>query len=301
MVIDKVGPIKNGFYALGHASVPVYLMDGKFPALFDAGFVGLSHLYIQAIKEVLGERTPVYLFLTHAHWDHIGSAGIFKRTWPDMKIVASRITREILARPGVIDRVISLNQQALDALREWGVTPFYEGPFIPFEIDEILGSSKSYPVASDATVEWFASPGHTRDFTVYWIPEKGILIASEAAGCDNVPEFLVDYDVYEGGIKKFIDLDPRVLCTGHLLVLTGSDVREYLTRSWETAEEYRRFVEERLERGESVDEIIEQIKGIDWDEKPFPKQPLEAYLLNTRQRVLTLKERWEKGLSNRKS
>ena len=301
MIIDKVGYIENGFYALGHPSVPVYLMDGEFPALFDAGFVGLSELYIRAVKEVLGERSPAYLFITHAHWDHIGSAGIFKETWPEMKIVASRGTREILSRPGVLDRVVALNRRALEALREWGVTPFYEGPFVPFKIDEVLAPSKAYAVADDITVEWFASPGHTRDFTVYWIPEIRILIASEAVGCDDVPEFLVDYDTYVGDIKKFMAFEPRVLCAGHLLVLTGKDAGEYLSRSLETAETYRRFVEERLERGELVEEIVARIKRAEWDKKAFPKQPLEAYLINTRQRVITLKERWEERSSNRKS
>ena len=123
-----------------------------------------------------------------------------------MKIVVSRETREILSRPGVLDRVVALNHQALEALREWGVIPFYEGPFIPFEIDEVLVPSRSYTVAGDTTVEWFPSPGHTRDFTVYWIPERRILVASEAAGCDNVPEFLVDYDTYVEDIKKSMDI-----------------------------------------------------------------------------------------------
>jgi hypothetical protein len=70
-------------------------------------------------------------------------------------------------------------------------------------------------------------------------------------------------------------------------------VREYLSRSLETAETYRRFVGGHLERGESVEEIVERIKRVEWDKKAFPKQPLEAYLINTRQRVITLKERWE--------
>ncbi len=296
MIIENVGRIVDGFYALGHPSVPVYLMDGVFPALFDAGFVGLSHLYLRAIREVLGDRSPAYLFLTHAHWDHVGSAGIFKETWPEVRIVASRKTQEILAKPGVINRVVTLNRQALDALRQWGETPS-EKPFVPFGIDEALVPLKSYKIDEEVTVEGIPSPGHTRDFTVYWMPEKKILVASEAVGCNEVPEFLVDYDTYVEDIKKFIEMNPRVLCTGHMLVVTGDDVRDYLEQAWKIAVNYKDFVEDMLVKGASVEEIVQAIKKREWDRRPFPKQPLEAYLMNTRQRVLVLKSRWERRFS----
>ncbi len=302
MIIEDVGQIEDGFYALGHPSVPVYLMDGRFPALFDAGFTALANLYIQAIKGVLGERAPAFLFLTHAHWDHIGAAGIFKETWPEMKIVASEKTREIISKPSVVERVDSLNREALGALRDWGVALLHRGAFVPFMVDEILVPWKSYQVGENVTIQGFPSPGHTRDFVVYWIPERKILIASEAVGCDDVPEFLVDYDTYVRDIKRFMKMAPRVLCTGHQRVVTGEDVRHYLGNALQTAENYRCFVERYLEAGESVEEISERVKRMEWDRKTFPKQPLEPYIINTRQRVLTLKERWERrGVTNSKA
>jgi glyoxylase-like metal-dependent hydrolase (beta-lactamase superfamily II) len=269
----------------------------KFPALFDAGFTGLANAYVQAIKSVLGERRPAYLFITHAHWDHIGSAGIFKRIWPEMKIVASKESRKILLKPSVIERVISLNKEALKALEEWGMLPYSEVVFESFEIDEILNPDESYGLDEDLTVQGFPSPGHTRDFVTYWIPKRRILIASEAVGCDNTPEFLVDYDIYIRDIQRFMAMNPRVLCTGHQLVLTGEDVQVYLKRAWEIAENYRKRVERFLEDGKDVEEIVEAIKQWEWDPKPFPKQPLETYLMNTRQRVVVLKKRWEARFS----
>ncbi len=293
MIIDRTGKVGEDFYVLGHASVPVYLLNGVCPTLFDAGFTGLADLYIQAIKVVLGGRKPAFLFLTHAHWDHIGSAGLFKETWPDMKIVASQKTREILSKPSAVERVVSLNREALGALRDWGVTSLCEEPFVPFAIDETLVPWKPYDVDDGVTVQGFPSPGHTRDFTVYWTPERKILIASEAAGCDDVPEFIVNYDAYIEGIETFIRLGAQILCTGHKLVLTGEHVSKYLEHIREVAESYRLFVEELLEQGKSIEEIANHIKQREWEQKSFPKQPLIAYMMNTKRRILTLKERWE--------
>ena len=294
MRIDWVGHIGEGFYALGHPSVPVYLMDGTYPALFDAGFTGLAKVYLKSIKEILEERSPAFLFLTHAHWDHVGSAGFFKKEWPDLKVVASPESRALLHKPSVLETVGRLNQKALEALHKWGVSTLNERPFVSFEIDEIVTPGKKFFLSENISVLGRPSPGHTRDFTVYWIPEKRILIASEAAGCDGVPEFLVDYDIYLKDIEYFVQLNAEVLCTGHKLVITGEDVRPYLKEAYETAEKYRERVEALLSKGKSINAVVEVLKCLEWVPKPFPKQPLSTYLMNTETRVRALKKRWEK-------
>ncbi len=290
MIINWTGQIENDFYALGHPSVPVYLMDGENPALFDAGFTGLAELYLREIKNVLGTRTPVYLFLTHAHWDHVGSAGVFKRAWPNLKIIASQETKNLLSKPSVIHRITQLNREGLTSLREWKVNPLYEKPFLPFEIDEVLSQERPFRVGRDIVVTGISSPGHTRDFSVYVIPEKKLMIASEAVGCNEVPEFLVDYNAYLKGIKLFMAMNPKILCTGHMLVLTGEDVQPYLKEALKIARTFQHLVKKSLMEGKAEDEIVVEIKKREWDPKPFPKQPLRTYLMNTKQRVKLLKK-----------
>ena len=85
MIISRTGKIARDFYVLGHSSVPVYLLDGPNPVLFDAGFSGLAFEYEKGIRDIIGSRSPSLLFLTHSHWDHIGSVAHFKRCWPGLK------------------------------------------------------------------------------------------------------------------------------------------------------------------------------------------------------------------------
>ena len=110
MRIEWTGKIANGFYVLGHSAVPIFLLDGSTPVLFDAGFTGLSHVYEREIKNILGARSPAFLFLTHSHWDHVGAASYLKQVWPQMKIAASVKFSEILARTGAIAQIKLLNQ-----------------------------------------------------------------------------------------------------------------------------------------------------------------------------------------------
>jgi len=126
--------------------------------------------------------------------------------------------------------------------------------------------------------------------------EIKILVAAEAAGCDGVCEFLVDYDAYRNSLEAISRLDVEILCTGHNLVLTGSDAGEYIRQSLDHATEYVDMVERFLrEEKRDIDHTIARVKAAEWDLRPLPKQPERAYLMNTKARVKTLLERMKKA------
>ncbi len=295
MRIDWTGKIIDEFYVLGHASVPVYLLDGPFPALFDAGFTSLAQVYEKGIREVLGTRSPSYLFLTHAHWDHIGSAAYFKSVWPQLQIVGSQRARDIVTQSKVVRRIRAFNQDAIGALRSWGVPQVYEEKFEPPAFDQVINPGQTIELGPGLSVSAIPTPGHTWDFLSYWVPEKKILVASEAAGCDGVSEFLVDYDAYRTSLETISQLDVEVLCTGHHMVLTGADAGKHLLNSLDQAADYVAMVERfLLEEDRDVDRVVQRIKVREWDPKPLPKQPERAYVINTKARVQTLLKRMEK-------
>ena len=295
MRIDWTGKIIDGFYVLGHASVPVYLLDGPFPALFDAGFTGLARVYEKGILEVLGTRPPSYLFLTHAHWDHIGSAAYFKSVWPQLQIAGSKRARDIVTQPKALRWIRELNQNAIGTLKTWGVPQVYEEMFEPPTFDQVMNPGQAIELGPELSVNVIPTPGHTWDFLSYWVPEKKILVASEAAGCDNVSEFLVDYDVYKTSLETLSQLDVEVLCTGHHMVLTGADARKHLLDSFDQAADYVARVERfLLDEDGDVDRVVQRVKTQEWDPKPLPKQPEKAYLMNTKARVQTVLKRMVK-------
>lgn len=290
MRIERTGNIADGFYVLGHSAAPVFLLDGPAPVLFDGGFTGLTHQYKRDIKKILGQRSPAFLFLTHSHWDHVGAVAHLKQAWPEMKIAGSSASSEILARAGAISQIKKLNHRAFEVLRSWGITEIYEGEFEPFVFDVALKHGETIKIHQDLTVESIPAPGHTWDGVAYWIRERKILIAGEATGCDGVCEFSVDHEAYLNSLMALSALDVQILCIAHRLVFTGSDVKNHMTRSINQVPEYVNQVKQYLreEKGD-VDRVVARVKGAEWDKKSLPKQPLEAYLLNTKTRVKTVK------------
>ena len=308
MRIKRTGKIADDFYALGNHAVPVYLLDGQMPVLFEAGFTSLALLYEKEIKEILGNRSPYYLFLSHSHFDHIGAAHYLKSVWPEMKIAGSGRIGEVLARPNALELIIKLNKEAIQAAQSWGVTWIYEKPFSPFDLDFTVSSGQVIDLGENSSVKVIHTPGHTWDFMSYWLPEMKILVASEAVGCDDghgniVTEFLVDYDQYRKSLEKLTKLDVEILCPGHNVILTGPDSKDYMRSSLRQAADYVSMVEGflRSEQG-NIKRVVSRVKAWQWDPKPLPKQPETAYLLNTQTRVKKIWERMQKrGRENQKT
>lgn len=297
MKYTRTGKIADDFHVVGNAEYPVYLLDGPVPALFDAGLTALGLTYEEGLRKVLGDRTPGYLFLTHSHFDHIGAAAYLKAVYPAMKIAGSQRTEEILGRDKAVQLIRSLNQEAGGSLKSVNQGSVYEGPFEPFDLDLKLNGGETIELDPDCHVEVMNTPGHTWDFMSYWVPEKRLLIASEAVGCGDgsgyiCSEFLVDYDVYVSSLFGLSQLEANVLCQGHRLVMTGTDAQEHMHRALEQAPRFLAMVEKFLEEEQGdMERTVARVKAVEWDPKPWPKQTETAYLLNTRIRVSAIHRR----------
>ena len=172
-----------------------------------------------------------------------------------------------------------------------GIYNLNETPFEPFELDILVKPDQQIPLSADQSLIALNTPGHTWDFISYWIPEKKILVASEAVAIreDNgyiQSEFLVDADVYLESLDKLESLGATIVCSGHYAVFTNSVnvTHDYLNMT------QRFFICEKND----IDRVISRVKAVEWGNRPWPKQPESAYILNTRQRVKTICERMKK-------
>lgn len=300
MIIQETGKIGEDFYVIGSAALPVYLLDGPVPVLFDAGMTAGAFLYEAGIKEILGEREPKFLFLTHSHFDHVGSVSHFKEVWPDLKIGGSVRCSEILLKPKAVQLMRDLNFEGTKNIKKMGLAPINEKGFESFELD-ILVQPQTIELDPKLHVVALNTPGHTWDFMSYWIPEKKILIASEAvATYENKgylqPEFLVDFDSYIDSLNRLKKLGATILCAGHHAVFTDEDALAHIRCSAKAANDYLAMTEVFLTREKGdIEQAVLRVKAEEWDNRPWPKQPESAYLLNTWQRVNTIWNRMNKN------
>ena len=295
MLISTTGQVADRFHITGLAQFPVHLLDCGKPVLFDAGITCAGELYVDAIKSILGSRQPEILFISHVHWDHCGAVPRLKEAFPGLKVAASRTAAEILRRPRAVELMGKLNEGVRSIIAAFpGIdqSKLTSEPFRAFEIDMELADGQVVKLDENLEVHVMETPGHTRDHLTYYIPEKRILIASEASGCLSaagsvVSEFLTDYDDYFSSLTRLAELPADVLCQGHRIVFTGEEeVRNFFSNSVSEAIRFRNRVYELLgQEAGSVERVVKKIKAEQYDVIVGVKQPEAAYLINLRAQV----------------
>jgi glyoxylase-like metal-dependent hydrolase (beta-lactamase superfamily II) len=291
VVFDKTGYIRDGFHVLGSVAVPIYLLDGPYPVIFDGGLTCLGDIYVKALKQVLGKRTPACLYLTHVHFDHCGAVPRLLREYPEMKVAGSAHAKEILKRPNAVKLIRELNQDIASAVH--GIEPkelTWES-FEPFDIDIVLEPESTMSIQNGLSMDVLSTPGHTWDFFSFCIPERDILVASEAVGTMYhngyvVCECLVDFRAYMTSLRRLAGLGARILCQSHHFVFTDDDVEVFLRKSTRTAMEFQSLAAEVYkDAGGNLKETLERVKALEYDPLLPPKQPEPAYRMNLEARL----------------
>jgi len=231
LVFNKTGLVRDDLYVAGLAWSPVYVRAAREPVLFEAGFHCVGPIYEEAIRNVVNGRMPKILFLTHVHWDHCGATVYLRKAFPGLKAAGSERSAAIIKRPNAQGLIRRLSRNVIplvvgiDGINEDKLITY---PFESFEFDIIVEDGQVIELENGLTVQVIATPGHTRDLISYYIPERRILIATEAGGVRDqagqiITEFLVDYDMYVTSLKRLAALDVDIFCQGHHFVFVGED------------------------------------------------------------------------------
>lgn len=295
MIFADSGKLTDEIYVLGPPWIPTILVDAPQPALFDAGFAALGLVYQREIQKALGQRQPAYMFVTHSHFDHCGAVPHLKKAFPGLRAAAATRAARVWAKPSAQKVIAELNAFATQEMLKQNDEPVNQEPWSQFDVELLLEDGQEIDLGGGLSVVCVATPGHTRDCISYYIPQRKMMVSSEAAGISYqggqiFAEFLVDFDLYVQSIQRIRQLDIEIFCQGHGMIFIGRDeVERRLAAAVDAAYDFKEMVLELLrQEGGDQERVMELVKKREYDPLPGPKQEEAPYLLNLRAKVSCL-------------
>jgi 2-aminobenzoylacetyl-CoA thioesterase len=281
------GRVHERITAIADVVYPGYIVRGeKRSMMIEAGLNLLGPRYLAAIEELLGRTGRLdYLFLSHSHYDHVGSAHYLKRHIPGLQIGAHERVAGLMQKPSVLER---MNHLSLSHAEIPPYNPAGEDLTLhPFDIDLRLRRGDEFDLGG-LTCHIYETPGHTRDSLAYFIPEIGALFPGDACGVlrtgPNSPlqvEFLASYHDYVHSLELLIALEPRIICLAHNWVLTDDAATKFLERALADTSRHRRLIESYLDAASGdVERAIRDMARGEYEGKGTILPPPAAYMTN---------------------
>ncbi len=221
MAPDILRAVADRVYRLEDRFVNVYVLDMGKIVLVDTGTRRAEPLIRQGLKEIGKDAEDIaVLLLTHHHADHIGTAGVWKRTSRaqvdlhglDVPVAARRAKRRAHGTRTSMKVVAAFMGFFSPVLR-----------VAPLETDRVLEGGETLDVLG-WPVEVIHAPGHTLGSCAFYAWQADILFAGDAVngrrGQPEPPIVAEDVAAAFATYRKLTDLRAGVLLPGH-----GSPVR----------------------------------------------------------------------------
>jgi glyoxylase-like metal-dependent hydrolase (beta-lactamase superfamily II) len=207
----------------------MYLLMGERLVLVDTGAPGNADSIVQRLEQQgFKPRDLALILLTHAHWDHLGSAAEL-RARTDAPIMLHRADLS-MAQAG---------QQTIQPTGLDGVLmrPMFPSRFPALEPDVILDDETTLEAYGlDAHV--IETPGHTAGSVSVLLPNGDAIVADVLRGAWAWPErparhlFADDVPGVISSLHKLSRLPLRRVYTGHGQAFSGAALRQFVTERY---------------------------------------------------------------------
>lgn len=207
------------------------------PVLIDTG---LAHMRGAVLEMVEQERDNIQaVLLTHYHEDHSGNAAAIK----------SRFSIPVYGSMETASKLVSSYRIFPYQHLMWGAADPVAIDFLP---DRLEGNGISF--------EPVHTPGHSKDHTVYLVPERGWLFSGDLYLSHQIKFFRADERIEDQirSLKKVLTLDFKALfCGHHPQQKKGKD---YITRKLQYLEDIYGSVAEQAAKGMTAPEVMKALR-----------------------------------------
>ena len=287
MHITEPGPVTDRITLLGREESCIYLVDGGDEAVLMGGSMAYvaPDVMDQIRKFQINPDKISRLIIHHTHFDHVGLVPFLKSQWPWMKVTATERGKFQLARPEVMNAIVSLNRMLLSGKE--GMFSKQVDTSLDLEImgvDETVGDGDTLP-CGDLRLKILEVPGHSSCSMAVYIPGERALAASDAGGIPYGDRVFAaansNFDLYQASLDKMAALGTEVHLSEHYGALTGDLGRGFMQRSIEDAVRMRSLLETTWARYRDEQQTVEAMLAVVEEEAKgyfLPREVMEMVL-----------------------
>ncbi len=251
MWLEQPQQINPQLVVLGTAEIPLFLLIGERCALIEGGTKVIAPLVqLQIIRQGVAPEELMAQIITHTHYDHTGLAPYFRRTFPNLKIYASRAAARNLSNPKLLAYIDRVNDQMLARYGLVGKLGVCEAPITDFRVDVEIDSQDTIELGG-LTLEVIMAPGHTDDGVAIYARELEALFISDFGGLkisdESVfPTPFFDLEQYLATLEELRGYRPKILGLGHFGVATDQEVDRFFEISLRDTKNFVHAVSESM-------------------------------------------------------
>ena len=257
----------------------ILIVKGQAAALVDSGFDFCGDQLAAKIKDTLGDIPLGEIILTHSHYDHLGGCVAIQQIYPDAKIIANPLVRQIIAKESARATMRKLNHEAAAAA---GKPAIYRIDQLKIDYDLAPGETRQSVLGPITAI---STPGHTRCSTSYYLPEDEMLILSETTGVivdqHYAPCFVVSYAATVESFDRCAKFHAKRIIVPHYGLIEGHRAEEFLEKSRAASIGAAEFVLEHHAAGQSEEEILKEYADKYYYGLCDKAQPELAFFINT--------------------
>ena len=273
MRIRKPGKVREGIWCLGREESGVYLLEGDDSSMIVSG--GMSYIVSDILQQFnefgIDEKRIKKLLILHSHFDHVGIVPFIKRRHPKIEVYASQRGWEILQMDKAI---LTINEFGRNVARRMGKGDVYSAYDLEWRKD-VSGTTIREGDRIDLgglEVSILEIPGHSSCCIAAYVPELKALFPTDGGGIPFdktiVSSGNSNYTQYQQSLERLKDLEVDYYCADHYGYVTGTEAREFISKSIEMAKKNRARMEEVYRSTRDIDAAAQELTSSFYQENP---------------------------------